>query len=153
MICPSDMMTSRRRLSLLILALMAVLAGGMLYILFRPDSYVFYRWIEALGLDGVVGRIRSFSMPLLDKLPVWFVYSLPNGLWAFAYTVIICILWAGSRSRWRYAWYASIVVLVVGFELLQLTDLIAGTFCWVDMAFGAGGMGCGISFFFARLRA
>ena len=125
---------------MLVLAAVSVLAGGMLYILFRPGNYVFYRWIDGFGLDALLGRIRSFGMPLLDKLPAWFVYSLPNGLWAFAYTTMICSLWAGSRSKWRYAWYATIPLLVFGFELLQLTDLIAGTFCWIDIAFGAGGM-------------
>jgi len=43
----------------------------------------------------------------------------------------------------KYFWYLSIPVLVFGFELLQLSGDLPGTFCWSDLLWGALGITLG----------
>ena len=72
------------------------------------------------------------------------LYSLPDGLWAFAYTIIIIAIWKGNKSYLRFFWYVSIPTLIFGFELLQLSGKFPGTFCIHDLAFCLAGIIAGI---------
>jgi hypothetical protein len=67
-----------------------------------------------------------------------------NGLWAFAYALLITGIWSGSESWLKYFWMASIPVLVFGYEILQYFGTIPGTFCIQDLALGFGGLILGI---------
>lgn len=122
------------------LSSLAVLAGGIIYILFRPVEAIFLNWFSSVGMEEWLAVAREKSLSLTHLLPQWLVYSLPNGLWAFAYTLIILIIWKGSSSYMRYFWFLSIPVLVFGFELLQLTGSLPGTFCFYDLTWGAMGI-------------
>jgi hypothetical protein len=126
--------TYSHRLSIF-LASLAVFIGGLIYILFRPSEHIFFGWISPAG---------SLSPVFCRILPEWFVYSLPNGLWAFAYALLITRIWSGSRSWLRYFWMASIPLLVLGFEILQFPGIIPGTFCFEDIALGIMGLMLGI---------
>ena len=44
----------------------------------------------------------------------------------------------------KYFWFMSIPVLVLGFEVLQLTGDLKGTFCWSDMFWGVLGITFGL---------
>jgi hypothetical protein len=125
------------------LCTIALTAGEMIYLLFRPNEVLFFRWIRTLGFDSLISSFRQFSHSLNQHLPEWVVYSLPNGLWAFAYALLITQIWTGSRSGFRYFWIASIPVLVLGFEILQFTGTIPGTFCFQDIALGIAGITIG----------
>jgi len=128
----------------ILLGSFALLLGGIIYILFRASEPVFFKWIPGPGLASWFGFARQSSVTFSHSLPEWIVFSLPNGLWAFAYALIITGIWAGSKSWLRIFWMASIPVLVLGFELLQLTGTIPGIFCVHDMAFGIAGLIIGI---------
>ncbi len=78
------------------------------------------------------------------NIPGWFLYSLPNGLWAFAYALLISGVWAGSCSPLRYLWFATIPLLVIGFECLQGTGVLDGVFSLIDLGFGFTGLLFGI---------
>jgi hypothetical protein len=126
------------------LSALALLFGGMIYILFRPSEPVFFNWILDAGFDTWFNMTRHGSLPLGHLLPGWFVYSLPNGFWAFAYALIITAIWSGSKSWLKYIWMATIPILVLGYEMLQYPGIIPGTFCIQDMALGIAGMVTGI---------
>ena len=127
-----------------IISALALLAGGVVYILFRPSEIVFFNWIRAIGFDNWFNLVRNSSLHLSPGIPEWIVYSLPNGLWAFGYALLITIIWSGSQSWLKYLWLASIPLLVLGFEILQLTGIIPGTFCIQDITFGIVGLTLGI---------
>jgi hypothetical protein len=126
------------------LSAIALLAGGIIYILFRTSKPVFFNWISSVGLDGWLNSARNRSLSLTPLLPDWIVFSLPNGLWAFAYALLITAIWSGSKSPLRYFWMASIPLLVLGYEILQLAGIIPGTFCIQDVALGIAGSTIGI---------
>jgi hypothetical protein len=124
----------------IILSASALSIGGVIYIFLRPSEHVFFGWIRAVGLDNLFNAARSTSLSQSLPFPEWFVFSLPNGLWSFAYALLITVIWSGSKSWLRYPWMASIPILVLGYEVLQYTGIIPGTFCIQDLAFGVAGL-------------
>ena len=126
-----------------LISALAVVAGGCIYMLFRPVEPVFFKWFGSAGFENWLFRLRETSIAFGLALPPWLIYSLPNGLWAFAYTLLILGIWKGSHALIRYVWFLSIPLLVFGFELLQLTGDLPGTFCLYDMIWGAIGITLG----------
>lgn len=134
----------RSRGSNLIMAALALVAGGAIYLFLRTSDFVFFRWIETTGLPvNWIAWARDHLFYGRSPLPAWIIYSLPGGLWAFAYTVLILTIWKNNRSRVKYFWMATIPALVFGFESLQLTGIVPGTFCLQDMMLGMAGIGLG----------
>ena len=129
--------------TLLIVVLLALISGSCLYIFFRSGRYTYQDWIETVGINNPAGTSRS---PVLRPgfLPEWMVYSLPNALWAFAYSLLITGIWKKDRSPLRIFWMTSIFLLVAGFELLQLARILPGTFSIPDLIAGMLGMLAGI---------
>ena len=126
------------------LSIPALLLGGIIYILFRASEPVFINWIRTIGLDSWLNFARGKSLSSSLHLPAWIVFSLPNGLWAFAYAFLITGIWWGSGSWLKYFWMASIPLLVLGYEILQYAGSIPGTFCMQDIALGIVGLTAGI---------
>ena len=127
-----------------ILSVFALSLGGLIYIFFRPSEHVFFGWIRAVGLDHWFKLLRESSIASSLLLPEWIVYSLSNGLWAFAYALLTTIIWGASNSWLRYLWMASIPILVLGYEVLQYAMIIPGTFNLHDIIFGMAGLILGI---------
>jgi hypothetical protein len=134
---------NHNRLYILVCAL-ALFLGGMIYILFRTIEPVFFHWVRVAGFERWLNFARSKSLSLSPALPEWIVFSLPGGLWAFAYALVITVIWKGSKSRLKYFWMASIPLLVIGFEILQYAGIIPGTFSLQDIALGISGLIIGI---------
>ncbi|MCF8358905.1 MAG: hypothetical protein K9H26_09115 [Prolixibacteraceae bacterium] len=126
----------KKRIFNLCYALLALLTGTVIYCFFRPEKP------SLLNIFNAPGWIKNQSIN--NPLSEWLIYSLPDGLWAFAYTVIIITIWKGHLTIIRYFWYATIPVLIFGFELLQLSGKLPGTFCLQDMVFSAAGIIAGI---------
>jgi hypothetical protein len=118
----------------------ALFSGGIIYILFRPSEVLFLKWLHTTPIYSFIRWIKpEFHLSDLH-LPEWIIYSLPNGFWAFAYSVLITVIWYGSHSRQRYFWLATIPVLVYGCELLQFFGIAPGTFCMQDLVLGTIGL-------------
>ena len=124
----------------IIISVFAVVAGGLIYILFRPSEPVFFQWFNIVNLENWFDFIRNNTINLRGWLPEWFVFSLPNGLWAFAYSLLIFTFWLKSDSKLKFFWYLSVPVLVLGFEFLQYFGLIPGTFSVQDVLLGIFGI-------------
>jgi hypothetical protein len=125
---------------ILFLGFVALWAGALVYIHLRSSNPLFIRWIKSVGFE----KLFSFNHRLNIYLPVWFVYSLPSALWAFAYSILITGIWWFSSSWLKYFWLASIIVLAVGWEFLQLIGMIPGTFSFGDILAGITGALVGI---------
>jgi hypothetical protein len=123
---------------------MSMLLGGLIYILFRIAEPAFFKWIPSDVLDGWFNFARGISLGLRYFLPAWIIYSLPNGLWAFSYALIITHIWWHRESGLKYFWLSCILFVVTGFEILQYAGIIPGTFCVQDLAMGITGLITGI---------
>ena len=126
------------------LSVLALSAGGLIYILFRTSEPVFFAWIRSAGLGNWLDIVRKSTLNWNQYLPDWLIYSLPNSLWAFGYATIITGIWSGNRFWLKYFWLASIPLLVVGCELMQYQGIIHGTYCLQDLVFGIAGLVIGI---------
>lgn len=127
-----------------ILSFLALLSGGIIYLLFRTTDSVFFKWIGISENKSWIINVRDYTLKVGSSFPDWIVNSLPDGLWAFAYALLITGIWWRTNSNLKYVWMSSIPLLVIGFEFLQFFGIIAGTFSWTDIAFGTAGIISGI---------
>lgn len=51
----------------------------------------------------------------------------------------------------KYFWFMSIPVLIFGFEILQFTGALRGTFCLIDIIWGAIGILAAIAMVYLRI--
>ena len=91
---------------------LTLIIGGLIYILFRTDSLVMFKWFAALSLDKPIEYLRDSTLTVKNHLPDWFLFSLPDGLWIFSY---------------------------ITFELGQLFNIVPGTFDAIDLIFYIAG--------------
>jgi hypothetical protein len=127
-----------------LIMMLPLLFGSVIYILLRPDEPVFFYWFKMIGLEHWLNLLRNNALISSLNFPDWVIYSLPNGLWAFACSFIIMVIWNGNKSLLKYFWFAALSLLVLGFELLQLSGMLPGTFCIEDLLLGAAGITLGI---------
>ena len=125
---------------IILLSYMALWAGAMVYIHLRPSDALFIRWIETAGFE----KLFSLNNRFILNFPKWIVYSLPSAFWAFAYSILITCIWWYSSSRLKYVWLTSIIVLTIGWEILQLSGQVSGTFSLGDILAGIVGAAIGM---------
>ena len=124
----------------LLLASISILMGTLIYILLRPSKTIFFKWINTFGYDNWINTTRQHLSTSSAFIPDWIIYSLPNGLWAFAYTIITVGIWRKNKSSIKYFWLSTIPILIFGYELLQLSPFLNGTFCLQDIFMGIAGI-------------
>lgn len=120
-----------RRKAEFLLALVLMLVGGMVYILFRPRTILLFIVLDTMGLGGMIDQWRMSVNPC--ALPDFVVYSLPNGLWVTSYVLVIDVAFRDSPVATRLRWASVIPVLGVVSELLQVVGVVPGTFDWADL--------------------
>lgn len=69
------------------------------------------------------------------KISKIIIYSLPDGLWAFALINLILIIWKYSINRYSFLWLLIAVFISLIFELAQLAGYVKGTFDYNDLLF------------------
>ena len=79
-----------------------LLAGTMLYLLWRPDSLLVFQWIATVGLTDPVAVARA--MMEAWPVPPWVLYALPGGLWVFAGTTAVAAVWWGAWHAEARIW-------------------------------------------------
>lgn len=108
--------------------------AGSVYLLLRPTETVVYRLFDAAGLSGIVNSVRVLFNP--NNFFNWFVYSLPGGLWLYAFQNAIAYLnGIGKQSTYSLILLASLSGF--GLELFQLIGITDGRFDWIDIYFYA----------------
>lgn len=127
-----------------IIATFAVLLGGIIYMLYRSSDVIAIQWMSSIGMERWIQEIRSPEPGSHLLLPQWMIYSLPNGLWALAYAMIISYIWIGHRSWLKWVWLSTIPMLVYGFEMLQYMKIVPGTFCREDLLSASIGIFLGV---------
>lgn len=108
-----------------------LLLGAFIYALTRDSSIYF---LQFLSLDW--NKI---------ELPYWIQYHLPDGLWAFAFSALIAIIWEDVRLTGYYVWLGVLVSVSIGLEIFY------GTFDWYDLVFIL--LGIGLAYIFFRMRS
>lgn len=106
-----------------------LIIGGFIYLGFRSTSLLMFKYFKFLGMQQAIEKLRVFVNPLSDGLPEWVIFSLPDGLWTFAFVAYILQVNGGRPSNWL----ALPVIFSIGVELAQMTQYVPGTFDYIDL--------------------
>lgn len=109
----------------LFLSIVALTIGGVIYLSYRSETLLMFRWAKSLHLNIFVENIRQ-SMSFYA--PSDFVkYSLPDGLWSIAYFLIMVSIW-GKIGKENITWFCLMPIIALISEFMQLTSIMPGQF-------------------------
>lgn len=111
-----------------------LLVGGMLYIAFRSNKLIMFKWFEVMNLSDCTNQIRDLLNPLIHYMPKWVFNSLPDGLWVYAYSSSYMLYFRGRAWKDNYWLFFPFLFGSVA-ELAQSMKIIAGTFDYLDLIF------------------
>ena len=115
----------------------------LIYFVFIP--LVLGALIYSVARDESIYFLQFFRLNFSKiNLPYWIQYHLPDGLWAFAFSSLVAIVWQEVRSKEYYTWFAVLILVSVVLEVFY------GTFDWIDLVFILGGIALGWLVFRSR---
>jgi hypothetical protein len=113
--------------------LFVFLFGGLIYVLFRTDSIRFFDYLTYVGLDESLSIIRSITLPMNQFIPEWVIYSLPDGLWLFSFSLLVNLIWSREDRLRFWFWTLLFPCTAIIWELGQAFQVFSGTFDWTDL--------------------
>jgi len=124
--------SNKQRIVKVALSFAILITGGLIYVGFRDKSLLMFRWFEQLGISSEVDAFRVLVNS--EGVYGWLKYSLPDGLWVFAYMFLVDAIWNGSKSISSYIFIFSLPGFALLSEFLQYFGLFPGVFDWIDVA-------------------
>jgi hypothetical protein len=113
-------------------AVLPVLIGAAIYVLWRSETLLVFRWIDLVGASDGVRDLRQIAGMFHPNQLVR--DCLPNGLWVFAFTAALRFVWGRQHtSKGVWAWICLPVAMALGGEFGQLVKFVPGTFDWIDV--------------------
>ena len=109
-----------------------LLIGGFIYIFFRADSLIMFRWFDTLGLTQIIAACRQLTIRHFN-LPSWIIFSLPDALWIFAFINLMLIIWKDRFSTNSIFWLLLAPSIGIFSEVGQVVKIIPGTFDIIDL--------------------
>jgi len=109
--------------------------GGLIYIAFRTDSLIMFKWFSNLSISQPIEVIREITLPFEEYLPNWFLFSLPDGLWVFSYVSLMLLIWNVELKRNNFLWIMFAPIIAVFSEIGQALKIVSGTFDILDLIF------------------
>ncbi len=110
-----------------------LMIGGLIYIIFRSENLLMFKWFQFLNIDHFISKIRHFNTS--DSFPNWLRYSLPDGLWILSYVLIMNKIWNNKITIHNLFWTLIIPAIAILSEFFQYFGLIKGTFDFLDLLF------------------
>ena len=114
-----------------IVALLLILTGGMIYVLYRPESLLLFRVTDSLGMTPLIDIVRSNTSKVM--LPSFMINSLPAGLWTASYLMMMYITTKFHTRRIRLMLALPLPVMAIVLELMQFFGCCPGTFDLYDL--------------------
>ncbi len=116
-----------------------ILLGGAVYVLWRTETLVMFRWFEMAGLSDWVSAARRMAANLDSvSFPGWFLYSFPDAAWVYSFSMFIGLLWCDVASpKLVVALMLTGPVLAIAGEAGQAFGAVPGTFDVVDLGLSA----------------
>ena len=114
-----------------ILSLFLLGVGGSIYLLFRPKTLLMFKWVESLGLNEYIDRLRDMVSGItLNHITL---YSLPDGLWLASYIIVVNTIVSKDNKVNLLFWSFLLPAIAVTFEILQIPGVIPGVFDVFDL--------------------
>lgn len=114
-------------------AILSILIGGFIYIIFRTDSLVMFNWFKHLHLSDLIYSLRHLLIIPVPSVIKTLIYTAPGGLWTFSYIAFLLLIWNMEINRRNIFYFIFIPVTAIASEFLQLSGFIAGTFNYHDI--------------------
>ena len=108
--------------------LIFLLTGSYLYLKFRSETLLMFKWAENLGLDFIVSSIRGSFESLNSDRMKYIIFSAPYGLWVISFCCFIGAIWHKDSSISAIILRLIVPVIAVSSELLQFVGFLPGTF-------------------------
>jgi len=111
-----------------------LIIGFLIYLLFRDENLIIYRWFESIGVLNVLLPNNSdlSELTIAVYIPSWAKYSLSDGIWMYVFTSTIFVIWVHKINLY---WIVLPFILGIGYEISQLFEYIPGTFDYTDLIF------------------
>ena len=114
-----------------ILSLFLLGVGGSIYLLFRPKTLLMFKWVESLGLNEYIDRLRDMVSGItLNHITL---YSLPDGLLLASYIIVVNTIVSKDNKVNLLFWSFLLPAIAVTFEILQIPGVIPGVFDVFDL--------------------
>lgn len=110
-----------------------LLLGSLIYIAFRSERLRMFGWFDNFGISKWVLSLRAIINPYQSNFPDWVYYSLPDGLWVYAFASAYLILWRNDLRAVRF-WLLLPLVFGCLAELAQGMGIVRGTFDLIDLS-------------------
>lgn len=114
-----------------LLALLFLIVGGGIYILFRSKTLLMFRWFESLGLMNFIDTMRNITKDF--ALSDFIIYSLPDGLWVSSYLLMVDVVVERDLRYTILLWSSLLPGVAILFEILQFFYVIPGVFDIFDL--------------------
>ncbi|MFV8390740.1 hypothetical protein [Flavobacterium sp. LB1P71] len=116
-----------------------LLLGGLIYISFRSLSLRMFNWFAWSKIDFFTSLIRDLIYPFKNYIPLWFYFSLPDGLWIYSFSSALLIYWNNDFEKVKYCLLIPFVSGIL-IEILQGFKFFSGTFDFLDLFFSILGL-------------
>ena len=113
--------------------LIFLLIGSYLYLKFRSETLLMFKWAENLGLDFIVSSIRESFQGLNSDRMKYIIFSAPYGMWVISFCCFIGAIWHKDNSLSAIIWRLFVPVIAISSELLQFVGLLPGTYDTNDL--------------------
>lgn len=113
--------------------LFPLLLGLFIYLVFRDSDNPFYKWASIIGASDNVDILKNLCSNL--SLPLWFIYSLPDGLWMFSCVLLMMTIWDYQINDDGLIWIVAAIVIGFIIEFTQMYFSKFGRFDWMDVIF------------------
>ena len=110
----------------MVCVLLPLLLGGILYYIFCPNVF-FVKCIDSV--TGIEVHLRPDMNNLIMRLVRFYGFDI---IWAYSFTNMFFIL-VSILHNWRNRYILIPTVFVSSIELLQKTDIMHGTFDYIDI--------------------
>jgi hypothetical protein len=110
-----------------LLALISFGIGANIYTDLRGYNFGLFQWVDNL-----------FPFILLDTFGGWsdssfVLYYLPDALWMYSFALVIMLIWGLRWTKELRYWLVGALVIGLGYEELQLSSIVPGTFDIYDL--------------------
>ena len=113
------------------LAVLMLICGCGIYLLFRSKTLNIYKWCASLGLSGEIDSLRCAVSDW--DISEFVKFSLPDGLYCAAYILMMDSIWQKENGWLKHSVILVVPLFTIGTEILQYFGLVKGTFDVYDL--------------------
>ena len=114
----------------IVIGVCSFLVGSCIYLLFRSTDLLMFQLFPNGQLPIWIQSLRN-SVSCLN-VPEWVRFSFPDGLWLFAYLLIVDGIWRGKHNCTSLFFLTFLPLTALLTELLQWFHVIPGIGDWMD---------------------